>query len=103
MYFLRGLIDGDGCFYQSKDRKTNQFSICSGLAQNWSSILEYFKSHLIKCYLQQETRSNGNSCSKLRIFGKANIAKLDRLIYFPEYDEIGLSRKFDKCKSILTP
>ena len=34
-YFFRGLIDGDGCFYISKNKKQKQFTISSSIGQDW--------------------------------------------------------------------
>ena len=41
-YFYLGLIDGDGCFYLSKNKKTQQFYITSNYEQDWSHIISLF-------------------------------------------------------------
>lgn len=101
MYFLRGLIDGDGCFYKSLNEKINQFSLCSAYDQCWDSITEYLEENDIKYFIYRQIEKTENKHSKIRIFGKKNIKKLNELIYNDSYDGIGLKRKFDKCKMII--
>lgn len=100
-YFYLGLIDGDGCFYISKNKNT-QFSISSCFEQDWSHIEELFKLLSIKTYKvnRRVNKNNNNSQSSIRITNYDDIYKLYRFIY-PNELEIGLKRKYDKCRMII--
>jgi hypothetical protein len=100
-YFYLGLIDGDGCFYISKNKNT-QFSISSSFEQDWSHIEEIFKSLNIKKYKinRRVNKNNMNSQSSIRVTNYNDILKLSDYIY-PNGYELGLKRKYDKCLSII--
>ena len=101
-YFFLGLIDGDGCFYLSKNKKSTQFSISSSYKQDWSHIEELFKLLNIKTYKinRRINKNNTNSQSSIRITNYNDILKLSNYLY-PNGYEFGLERKYIKCKEIL--
>lgn len=100
-YFFLGLIDGDGCFYLSKDKKITQFSISSSYEQDWTHIEELFKSIDIKKYrINKRINKNGNSQSFIRVVNYNDIERLSNYLYPNEY-EFGLKRKYDKCIEII--
>lgn len=89
IFFLRGLIDGDGNFYLNEAKKYGQFTLASNINQNWDFLLEYLKN--FNPNVSIEKTNHGNS-SVLRITGDKNIVNF---IKFLKYDkiEIGLPRK----------
>ena len=100
-YFYLGLIDGDGCFYISKNFKTKQFYITSSYNQDWTYIEDLFKDINITQYEIRRVISNkGDKSSFIRIKKYNEILKLHNYLY-PELYEIGLKRKYNKCKLIL--
>ena len=99
-YFFLGLIDGDGCFYVSKNGKTKQFEISSSYDQDWEYIINLFETINIKKFtIQKSETKNGNS-SKIRVVNYNDIEKIYNYLY-PSGYEIGLKRKYDKCKLII--
>lgn len=101
-YFFLGLVDGDGCFYISKNKKNTQFSISSSYEQDWNHIVELFNFLDIKKYSIEKkiNRRNGNSSSQVRVCNYNDLLKLSNYLY-PHGYEIGLERKYDKCISII--
>lgn len=97
VYFLRGLIDGDGNFYLNEKDKYGQFTLASNLDQDWTYLQKYLKS--FNPHINISERKSGNS-STLRITGKDNIINF---INYMKYDsiKIGLNRKTDKALEIL--
>ena len=91
-YFFRGLIDGDGCFYISKNKKQKQFTISSSIGQDWGYVIKLFnKLNVLKYGINKNTGSN------IRVVNKIDIIKLGDYIYQNyEKDKIGLSRKYEK-------
>lgn len=96
IYFLRGLIDGDGNFYINEKEKYGQFTLASSLNQDWSFLLENLKR--FNPNVTQTTKTSGNS-SVLRISGRENILQF---IKYLQYDKItiGLTRKQRKALEI---
>lgn len=94
LYFLRGLIDGDGNFYVNSEY--GQFSITSSINQDWTCLLEYLKEFNPNVRTENKT----NKYSQFRITGKDNLI---RFINFLQYNSIsvGLTRKEEKAKQIL--
>lgn len=70
IYFLRGLIDGDGNFYINEKEKYGQFTLASSLNQDWSFLLENLKE--FNPNITQTAKASRNS-SVLRITGRENI------------------------------
>jgi hypothetical protein len=101
-YFYLGLIDGDGCFYISKDKKSTQFSISSSYQQDWTHIEDLFYLLDIKKYgiNRRINKQNTNSQSSIRITNYNDILKLSNYLY-PNGYELGLKRKYNKCKLII--
>lgn len=98
-FFYLGLIDGDGCFYFKN--KTRQFVISSSYDQDWSSIEVLFKSLNINQYeIRRTINKNGNKNSIIRVKKHNEIESIYNYLY-PNGYEIGLKRKFDKCKEII--
>jgi hypothetical protein len=100
-YFHQGIIDGDGCFYLSKNLKTKQFYITSSYGQNWKYIEILFRDLNITQYeIKKVISKNGNMSSYIRIKKYSELKNLYEYLY-PNGYEIGLKRKFQKCKSII--
>jgi intein-encoded DNA endonuclease-like protein len=99
-YFLRGLIDGDGCFYINEKNYSYQFNISSRYEQDWDYLKKYFQEELqVISSIYRREHENSKS-SILRITDLENLKKL--IIYlYNEVDEIFLERKFIKSKEIL--
>lgn len=105
IYWFRGLIDGDGCWYFNNKHKLRQFQITSNINQNWDFVEEFFKNSNVEYTIDRRIVCEGTkSRSNIRVFGHSNILRLGDLIYdtFRE-DKIGLERKYQKwleCISI---
>lgn len=100
-YFYLGLIDGDGCFYFNENNKSRQFYVTSCYDQDWTHMQNLFISLNIKQYEVRRTiNKNGNSSSYIRIKKHQEIESLYEYLYPMGY-EIGLKRKYNKCKSIV--
>lgn len=97
IYFLRGLIDGDGNFYINEKEKYAQFTLASSFNQDWSFLLENLKN--FNPNITQTSKDTGNS-SVLRITGRENIINF---IKYLRYDDItiGLLRKQEKALKII--
>ena len=97
-YFIRGLIDGDGCFYT--DSKHVQFSISNNINYNWNYLQNYFNNiYNLNCSIINTKTNNGNS-SSIRASGKYNIIEFIKQLYKIK-DRIWLPRKYTKCEYIL--
>ena len=96
IYFLRGLIDGDGNFYINEKEKYGQFTLASSIGQDWNFLLENLKK--FNPNNSQTTKTSRNS-SILRITGRENILQF---IEYLQYDKIkiGLTRKQEKALEI---
>lgn len=109
IYFLRGVIDGDGNIYVDEDLGQYSLSICSGHDQNWN-IMEQVAKDLDLDYKIERTISKTGSYSKFHIHGKMRVVKLCDWIYNGyEQDGVGLKRKHEKyvrikarCKTWVT-
>ena len=101
LYFIRGIIDGDGCFYYNKKRETSghQFSISARFNQDWSYILKYLSSIGVNCKTIV-TETEKSKSSKIRC---SNVYEIRNLIsYIYECDDlIYLKRKKEKAFKIL--
>lgn len=97
-YFIRGLIDGDGCFYTNS--KHVQFSIANSINYDWDYLQNYFGNvYNLQCFTNNRETNNGNS-SSLRASGKYNIIEFIKQLYKIK-DGIWLPRKFNKSEFIL--
>lgn len=99
-YFYLGLIDGDGCFYISKNYKTKQFVIASSYEQEWFHIESIFKELSITQFQINKIINKKGKSSNLRINKYDEIYKLYNYLY-PNGFEMGLKRKYNKCKLII--
>lgn len=106
IYFLRGLSDGDGCFYLGEDKRRKnghygQFSITSTYEQDWSGIksllLNYGVESIDKKRIHVKTNS---SSSALRVTGNKNIKQLVLTLY-GDKDGIFLKRKYEVAMNII--
>lgn len=99
--WLRGFIDGDGCWYFNKKNNTRQFTISGKKDQNWSFITDFLDNINIQYKVFQRYHSTSNSNSScLRICNKQHIKKLYDFIYQDRLD-IGLKRKQTKGKDLI--
>ena len=98
IYFLRGLIDGDGCFYLG-NKGCHQFSIASSINQDWSSLILELEKLGLNLSINKESYNSGNS-SRIRCSNTKNIKKFIEILYKVK-DNIWLTRKYNKAISIL--
>ena len=97
IFFLRGLIDGDGSFYWNGKKKYAQFTLASNYNQDWSFLCDYLKKynpHILKDI------DNGGKSSVLRITGRDNIIEFIKFMNY-ENNNIGLKRKVDYANNII--
>jgi hypothetical protein len=93
-YFIRGVIDGDGCFYYSKKNYTRQLTISSTYSQDWTYLSKIFEQ--LGCKYEIRKIENRYKSSCIRITNKDILTFGDYL-----YDDFfGLDRKFNKFKEI---
>lgn len=104
-YFFLGLIDGDGCFYHyvPKNGSTlRQFALASTYEQDWG-YFEVLCNELNINYKIKRNKGKKSSSSYIRITNKNGIQKLGNYIYQNHNnDGIGLARKYEKFKLIIT-
>ncbi len=97
-YFIRGLIDGDGCFYMNNSH--TQFSISSSLNYDWNYLCHYFKEkYNIKPSITKIETNNGNSSRFISSCTKDVCNFISKLYYIK--DGIWLNRKYNKAQYIL--
>ena len=97
LYFLRGLIDGDGNFYINDKEHYAQFTLASNINQDWTFLQEYLKN--FNPHIHTSEKNSGKS-SILRITGKTNVINFIKYLKY-DSDEIGLPRKVKKAQDIL--
>lgn len=104
-YFIRGLVDGDGCFYINKKNYIRRFTLAGSYNQNWSAIIKIFNKLKIKhshnkCNKFVKENNVFHKSSTIEINNKSSIVKLANYLYGNNFD-FGLRRKFNKCMQIL--
>lgn len=101
IWFLRGLIDGDGCFYirSYKNTVSRQFSIASSIDFDWTSLLQKLLQLGLPCTVSTESNGSGSG-SHLRCSNSKNIKEFIKILY-NEQDGIYLNRKYNKAKELL--
>ena len=104
IYFLRGLIDGDGCFYAQKPNKkwhnnAPQFTIAGRYEQDWDALCEYLKSLGVNMTIKRRVHKTSKS-SIIQTTSPKEIEILIDKLYLNE-DNIFLERKFKKSKDII--
>ena len=96
-YFIRGLIDGDGCFYVNyKTKKYQKFIITNNSNYDWTSFCDILKEINITKYHLLCNNKNGSKNSNITINSIYDIIKLGDFIYENKYDGVGLKRKYLK-------
>lgn len=100
LWFIRGLIDGDGCFYIHDYGNTisRQFSIASAIDFDWSYIKSYLEFLGLPCSVQVSSSKLGKS-SHLRCSDSKSIKEFIELLYRDD-DGIYLPRKYNKAKAL---
>jgi len=97
-HFVRGLLDGDGCFVVSsgKNKKYKQFNVTfsSSHDQNWYYLSNLLDRISVRYKIRICEDSLGKS-SQLNIFDSESIRNLCEFIYV-DSEGIRLERKFDK-------
>lgn len=99
-YWFRGLVDGDGCIYVNKNRI--QVSISGPYDQSWDYMKNLFSELSVTfelCSIKSKTKNHKSS--RIRVSGRKNASKFLEYIYKDvRVDGIGLTRKFEKWKTI---
>jgi hypothetical protein len=90
-YFIRGISDGDGCFYYNKKQYIRQFCIASTYDQNWNYIINILNNKNCKFKIEKIKKEKSKS-SIIRITNK-DILKIGEFLY---EDFFGLKRKYEK-------
>lgn len=98
VYFFRGLVDGDGCFYIKN--RIRQFTVTSSINQDWNYMEILFSKLEIDKYSIKRI-SKTNSYSQIRICNIHDIKKLCDYLYHDIEDNIFLKRKYDKYQLML--
>ena len=88
-FFIRGWVDGDGCFYSRNS--SSQFSVAGSYEQDWQAMEDLCEQLEIKYSISHRIHPNSKS-SCLRITNKAGIKKFGEFIYQSRQD-IGFLRK----------
>lgn len=96
-YFLRGLVDGDGCFYINKKHHTYQFSISSTINQNWDYMIKICDQLHINYRIDRSNKVK-SKYSIFRICRKKDVITLGNYIY--QDFSFGLNRKYQKFLEI---
>lgn len=101
IFFLRGLIDGDGCFYSGPANKkwknnTVHFTIGSRYEQDWSGLIDYCMElgfSLVPIKRIAKNKKDKNSCVR-----SSNFASIEAFVkkLYEDDSKICLKRKFDK-------
>jgi len=98
--FLRGWIDGDGCFYINEKRHLRQFSLAGNYNQNWDYLCKIFTKLNINYKIikrcQRQKSGSINSYSILRISNIEGIVKLIDYVYYDNMTDF-LPRKYKKA------
>ena len=100
LYFWRGYIDADGCFYKRKIKKGGAFSISSSLNQDWSSVEKWLKSIGVENYNIYRKETSFGDSSTIEVKYGPDIKKIGDFLY-ENYDGIGLDRKYLKYTEII--
>lgn len=96
-YFLRGLVDGDGCFYINKKHHTYQFCISSTINQDWDYMIQICNKLNVN-YRIDITNTFKSKSSSFRICRKKDVITLGNYIY--QDFSFGLDRKYQKFLEI---
>ena len=99
--WLRGFIDGDGCWYLNTKHYIKQFVLSGKKDQNWNFVTNCFDNIDVKYHILNRfhVTSNSNS-SVVRTSDKNSIKNIYNFVYQDRLD-IGLKRKQNKARDIL--
>jgi hypothetical protein len=99
--FIRGWIDGDGCFYINKKNNCFQFVLAGTYQQDWSEFEKFLLKNDISYKIVQKIQIQNereNKCSIIRITKRKCLLRLKELIY--DNANCFLKRKRDKAFEI---
>lgn len=99
--FMRGWIDGDGCFYVNHKNHCFQFVLAGTYQQDWIEFEKFLKLNGINYNIIQKTQIQNekeNKCSILRITKRESLLRLRTAIYSEA--DCFLKRKRDKAFAI---
>ena len=95
-YFIRGLFDGDGCFYHKGTMR--QVYISGNYDQDWDYLTEYLSG--LGFNFKKHQRAGRNKYSFIRCTTRETICEFIHWLY-EEEDDIYLHRKHDKAMEML--
>ena len=95
-YFIRGLFDGDGCFYHKGTMR--QVYISGNYDQDWGYLLKYFSDNGFN--FKEHKQSGKNKYSFIRCTTRNTISNFIHWLYDDE-DDIDPHRKHDKAIGML--
>lgn len=103
VYFLRGLIDGDGCYSKVFDKRSNtvsiQFNISGRFEQDWDYLKIVLQKFGLTTRVKRRTHKNSKS-SILLCTDTDKICDFYNLLY-SNNDGVYLTRKKDKLESMI--
>lgn len=102
-YFLRGFIDGDGCWYigSGKSKYVRMLELTADINYDWQWIFSILHKIDIKRYNHKLNNSKNGNCSRIIIYGIDQFLKLGDYLY-SENIHMGLSRKYKKYQQIIS-
>ena len=101
-YFIRGLIDGDGCLYispQNAKHHLTQLTISGRYEQDWDALINFIKEQYGLVFKVSLRAHKTNKSSVIRVTDSVKIAIFLKEVYSDD-DGIYLKRKFNKIKII---
>ena len=99
--FMRGWVDGDGCFYINNKNNMYQFYMAGSYDQDWTAFIKFLERHDIFYTYKQKTQFQNdreNKCSVIKILRRDDLIKIRDILY--ENANCFLKRKRDKAFSI---
>lgn len=101
IFFLRGIIDGDGNVYNNPKVGNYQLTISSGFDQDWNYLSAVFDKLDVK-YMIQRVENKKSKYSCIRVTNKIGLKKIYETIYQnSSMLNFGLDRKQNVLKLIL--
>ena len=92
-YFWRGYIDGDG--YICGNRQSRRIEISSDIRQDWTETINLFNNLGIRNYKIKKYIKNNGKFSVIRVCSVNDMTLFGEYLY-NDYDNIGLTRKYNK-------
>jgi hypothetical protein len=99
--FIRGWIDGDGCFYINSKNNIYQFYMCGSYEQDWTAFENFLNAHQISYIYKQKIQiqnNRENKCSVIKILKRNDLIKLREILYTNTFTF--LKRKKEKADLI---